>query len=231
MARGIGLDPRIGPGYLKAGVGFGGSCLPKDTRALLWLASRVGLRLPVLEGALEVNRRQRRELVEKLESVLGGLEDRVVGVLGLAFKPHTDDVRESPALEVISCLVARGARVRAYDPKAMENARMWLAGLAAGVREKVSLCASVTEVAEGADALLLLTEWPEFATLDWEDIRRRVSRPYLFDGRNFLEPGEMRRLGFFYRGVGRGIPDVPDDVSSEAELPAAGTGAGEGGRR
>ena len=216
VARGIGLDPRIGQGYLKAGIGYGGSCLPKDTRALLHLARRVGYRMPVVEGAVEVNRRQREEVLKRLRMLLGGLEDKVVGILGLAFKPHTDDVRESPALDIAWRLAASGAWVRAYDPKAREKAWEALAARSSGglsetsnaeeegIRGRITLCRAAEEVAEGAEALLLLTDWPEFAVLDWEGIRKRMRRPLLFDGRNLLDPGAMQELGFVYLGVGRG---------------------------
>ncbi len=219
VARGMGLDPRIGQAFLKAGLGYGGSCFPKDTQALVQMAKRVESRTPIVEAAIEVNCRQRAAVLERIKSALGGLEGKTVGLLGLAFKPHTDDAREAPALDLIRGIVLAGGLVQAYDPKAAENARLALAsgGDAPIDSARVVFCQRPDEAAAGADALLLATEWPEFATLAWDEVVGRMRQPYLFDGRNFLNPGEMRRLGFKYTGVGRGVPDVPDVPDVHAE--------------
>lgn len=221
VAHGIGLDRRIGSAFLKAGIGYGGSCFPKDTRALTHMAGRVDYRLPIVEAAMEVNRRQRNALIERLNIALGGMEGKVIGLLGLAFKPNTDDVREAPALDLIQLVTDRGGRVRAFDPKALENARRAYASRLDFPSDEggVMWCSTVEEVAEEADALILATEWPEFATLDWKELYRKMRRPYLFDGRNFLDPYEMRRIGFTYVGVGRGISDIPTDDGEASGLP------------
>lgn len=226
VSHGIGLDPRIGQGFLKAGIGYGGSCFPKDTRALVHMAHRADYRLPVMQAAMEVNRNQRTALVERLRSALGGLEGKVVGVLGLTFKPNTDDVREAPALDLVRLIAQKGGVVQAYDPKGIENAkRVWAAMEGASTGSPATCCARAEDVAEGADALILATEWPEFATLAWDEMCRVMRQPYLFDGRNFLDPEYMRRIGFKYTGVGRGVPDIPAEAGA---LPDAEVAATEG---
>ena len=205
VARGMGLDPRIGQAFLRAGIGYGGSCFPKDTRALLHTASEVGLRLPVLEAAVLVNDEQRLVLARNAEQILGGYQGKRVGVLGLAFKPNTDDVREAPALEIIRYVVERGGAVQASDPQATENAKRALREAGVDVDAgAVAFCSDPLSVADGADAVILATEWPEFAKLPWGDVRARMRQPYFFDGRNLLDPEEMQELGFVYHGIGRG---------------------------
>ncbi|MCQ8904063.1 MAG: UDP-glucose/GDP-mannose dehydrogenase family protein, partial [Methanothrix sp.] len=169
VARGMGLDPRIGTRFLQAGAGWGGSCFPKDTAALVALGQELGCEMPIVLAAREVNFRQRRRLVEKLQNALLGVRGRVIGVLGISFKPCTDDIREAPALEIIKLLIERGAHVRAHDPAAMENARNAL--------QEVEFFEDPYRMADGADALVLLTEWPEYRELDLSKIAKTMRTP------------------------------------------------------
>jgi len=195
VALGMGYDRRIGFEFLKAGPGFGGSCFPKDCRALLEIARRAGYEFYLLEGVLEVNQRQKERMVEKAERYLGSLEGKTVAAWGLAFKANTDDVRESPALEIIRMLLDKGARVKAYDPKAMDNARKVMSG-----PEYVD---SALEAARDADLLMILTDWEEFRVQDFSRVREVMRGRGIIDTRNCLDPASIRRLGFEYQGVGR----------------------------
>ena len=195
VAIGMGYDERIGFEFLKPGPGFGGSCFPKDCRALLTISRDHGYDFDLLDGVLEVNQEQHERIVTKVDRMAGGLKGKKVGVLGLAFKANTDDVRESPAVKVTRMLLKRGAQVTAFDPRAMDNARRELSG--AGFAE------SAYEVARGADILVLLTEWDEFKWLDYERVLELMARPLIVDARNCLDPGVLRKLGFTYEGIGR----------------------------
>lgn len=196
VIKGMGLDPRIGPTFLQAGLGFGGACLPKDSESLVHTAAALGYDFKLLKAVVEINRERTLVLMEKIRKVLGPLDGKLIGVLGLAFKPNTDDMREAKSVEVIHLLHETGAAIQAYDPVASENANPLLP---AGVR----YCASAYEAAEGADALVLVTEWNEFRFLNLERLRSVMRRPLIFDGRNFYEPERMRRLGFEYHSLGR----------------------------
>jgi UDPglucose 6-dehydrogenase len=196
VAKGMGYDKRIGHAFLDAGLGWGGSCFPKDVKALAHMAVLHGTHPQLLQAVMEINRNQRRRVVMRLRRVLGNLNDKVIGVLGLSFKPNTDDVREAPALEVIHLLENEGAVIRAYDPQAMEVVRPLI--------PRVELCSSPYEVADGADALILATEWNEFKQLDFARIQKLMRQPIILDGRNLWDPEQMRSLGFTYFGVGRG---------------------------
>ena len=196
VARGMGLDKRIGPAFLDAGLGWGGSCFPKDVKALVHMAVLHGTHPQLLQAVIEINRNQRRRAVYKLRRALGNLNDKVIGILGLSFKPNTDDIRDAPALEIIHLLKYEGASIRAYDPQAMENAASCL--------QDVTLCKDSYDVATGADALLLATEWNEFKQLDFERIRSLMRQPIILDGRNLWDPDRMQKLGFQYYGVGKG---------------------------
>jgi UDPglucose 6-dehydrogenase len=196
VARGMGLDNRIGPKFLNAGVGFGGSCFPKDVQALAHMAALSGCHPQLLRAVLEINRDARRSVVLKLRSALGQLEDTRIGIMGLAFKPNTDDLREAAAIEIIHLLQGEGAKVQAYDPASMEKA--------AGMLPGVTMCADAYEVARDADAVILLTEWNEFKQLDLGRLRSLMARPVFIDGRNVYEPGPMAAAGFQYLSVGRG---------------------------
>jgi UDPglucose 6-dehydrogenase len=195
VTRAMGLDPRIGPHFLRAGLGFGGFCFPKDIQAFIRLAERVGVDFRLLKEAEEINNRQIELFVEKVRRALWVIRDKRIALFGLAFKPHTDDVRFSPAIKLAQCLVAEGAQVHAYDPKAMDKARAVLPG--------VIYEADPYAAAREADALILATEWPEFTNLDWEKIQSEMARPLLMDGRNLFNPKEIRALGFEYESVGR----------------------------
>ncbi len=197
VARGIGLDGRIGPRFLSAGLGWGGSCFPKDTAALIAVASEYNYSLPIVQAAREVNTRQRLLIVEKLQSVLKVLRGRTIGVLGLAFKPNTDDVRESPAVELVRLLLERGAHIRAHDPVAVPGARQALATTG------VDFVENPYEAADGADALILATEWEEYRSMNLQELAGRMCTPVLVDARNVFKPEEARLAGLTYLGVGR----------------------------
>ncbi len=195
VALGMGYDKRIGPAFLTAGLGWGGSCFPKDVKALAHMAVLHGTHPQLLQAVMDINRNQRRRVVYMLRKALGSLDEKVIGVLGISFKPNTDDIREAPALEVIHLLQNEGATIKAFDPQAMENAMAAL--------PRISLCNNPYEVADGADALLLATEWNEFKQLDFERIKSLMRQPILMDGRNTWDPEQVRSLGFTYFGVGR----------------------------
>ena len=213
VARGMGLDRRIGPSFLRAGLGFGGSCFPKDTQALKQLAGNTGYHFQLLTAVIEVNELQKRRVIGKLEKHLGSLVGRTIALLGLSFKPHTDDMREASSLVLASRLQGEGAVVRAYDPVAGDAARELL--------PTVEFSASLEEAVEKADAAILVTEWPEFADADWASLRDGMAKPLVVDGRNLLDPEALREAGFVYEGIGR--PDrAPRSVSTEsAEEPLA----------
>lgn len=196
VARGMGLDKRIGGKFLHPGPGFGGSCFPKDTEALLAIGTSHDVDLKVIRSAVEVNERQTGLMLQKIRQMVGGeLRDRVVGMLGLSFKPNTSDVRESPALRVAAELMREGAHVKAYDPAGMEEAAAALEGL--------ELMQDEYAVAQDSDVLVLATEWNQFRQLDLERIRESLRKPVVVDLRNIYEPADMKRLGFEYVGVGR----------------------------
>jgi len=193
VAEGIGLDHRIGPAFLRAGIGFGGSCFPKDSLALKQLAANSGYNFQLLNAVIEVNELQKRRVIGKLERLLGSLRGKKVALLGLAFKPGTDDMREAPSLVLAGRLLAEGAHVSAWDPVA--DGAVHLDG--------VEIAGSALAALEGADAAVLVTEWPELREIDWEEAGRRMRGAVLVDGRNMLDPGELRALGFAYEGIGR----------------------------
>jgi len=195
VAKGMGLDDRIGPKFLQAGIGFGGSCFPKDVTALKQLAGNSGYHFQLLNSVIEVNELQKRRVMAKLEKHLGSLVGKEIGLLGLAFKPNTDDMREASSLVLSARLQAAGARVRAYDPVAEDEARKLIQG--------VEFKDSAMAVGEGADALVLVTEWPEFADLDLAELASAMRGDLLIDGRNFLDADKVREAGLAYEGIGR----------------------------
>ncbi len=199
VATGMGYDKRIGHAFLDAGVGYGGSCFPKDVKALAYMADTKGRHPQLLHAVMEINQHQRRALVRKLEAALDDLRGKTIGLLGLAFKPNTDDMRESPAVHVAHMLQAAGAQVRAYDPVAMKGAERLI--------PNVELAEDPYTLAEGCDALAVITDWNEFKHLDLARVRDLMKRPVLVDGRNIYEPEMMKALGFYYRGVGRGYQE------------------------
>lgn len=196
VRRGIGTDSRIGSSFLFPGIGYGGSCFPKDVKALLKIGDEAGLPLRVVAAVDGTNDEQRRSLVPRIEQHLGTLKDQVVAIWGLAFKPRTDDMREAPAIAVIEGLLAGGAAVRAYDPKAMPSARRVLG-------DRVHFCNRSYEAVEGADALVVATEWNEFREPDFKRIKSLMRHAAVFDGRNIYNPQTLRELGFHYEGIGR----------------------------
>jgi UDPglucose 6-dehydrogenase len=215
VAAGMSYDKRIGGAFLDAGLGFGGSCFPKDVKALAHMADYSGCHPQLLRAVLDINYDQRNRTVAKLREALGTLSGKRVGLLGLAFKPNTDDMREAPSLDLVHHLQEEGASVRAYDPQAVENARKLLQGL--------EYCADVYEVAKGCDALVLVTEWREFRALDMVRIKNLMRdgtevKPLFLDGRNLYEPDTMRRFGFQYLGSGRGYQPQPFGGDVDEEL-------------
>ena len=196
VAHGMGTDRRIAPSFLGAGVGWGGSCFPKDIKALIHMAELYGERPEILRAASHVNYDQRKRLIQKLRHILGGFRGKTIGLWGLAFKPNTDDMRDAPSISIVNMLQREGATVKAYDPQAQLNAQKIMDGLI--------LCEHPYQVAEGADALILVTEWNEFKQLDMSLVHSLMRRPVLIDGRNTYDPKRMSEIGFTYRGVGRG---------------------------
>jgi UDPglucose 6-dehydrogenase len=211
VAEGVGLDHRLGPYFLKAGVGYGGSCFPKDTSALKQLASNSGYHFQLLSAVIEVNELQKRRVIKKLEKHLGRLRGKTVALLGLAFKPNTDDMREAPSVVLASRLLAEGAQVRAYDPVADPG----------GVVTGITTCESVVSAVEGVDAAVIVTEWDEFRSLLEPRIRAAMARPLIIDGRNLLDPEAARAAGFTYEGIGRAASPfaaLPETAERDPEL-------------
>jgi UDPglucose 6-dehydrogenase len=195
VAVGMGLDPRIGPNFLNAGIGYGGSCFPKDVSALKQLAGNSGYHFQLLTSVIEVNELQKRRVVSKLKKYLGSLVGKNIALLGLAFKPNTDDMREASSVVLASRLQGEGARVRAYDPVAEDRARELITG--------AEMCDTPFDALDGADAAVIVTEWPEFLELDLQEVKRRMARPVIVDGRNLLDAEQVRSAGFVYEGIGR----------------------------
>jgi UDPglucose 6-dehydrogenase len=191
----MGLDQRIGSKFLHAGPGYGGSCFPKDTRGLAKIAQSEGYQFRIVEAVIAVNDRQKERMVEKIASGVGNLRGKKIGVLGLAFKPNTDDMRDAPSLKIIPGLQRGGAKIRAYDPKAIETAKLLFKNIEYGE--------DAYDVAKGADALVIITEWNQFRNLDLSRIKKLMKTPIFIDLRNIYEPARMRELGFRYFGVGR----------------------------
>ncbi len=197
VAEGMGFDQRIGPHFLQAGIGYGGSCFPKDVKALKYMAQTHGMHPQLLSAVMDINDYMRKHVILKLEDLLGNLEGKIVGMMGLAFKENTDDMREAPSLTVIEHLLDAKANVRAYDPVAMEHASMML--------PDVDMCNNAYDMAKGADALVLTTPWNEFQQLDMKRIAASMTHPIFIDGKNIYGPQRMKSYGFEYRAVGRGF--------------------------
>lgn len=195
VARGMGMDNRIGRKFLHPGPGYGGSCFPKDTRALTTVADQFGVETRIVDAVIDANDKQRQAMIPKIEKLVGGLSGKKIGVLGLSFKPETDDMRESPAIDIINELIAKGATVRAYDPVAMDEAKHSLPAIDYAADEYGAI--------DGADALVIITEWNQFRALDMEKVKQLLASPKIADLRNIYEPDDMRALGFEYVGVGR----------------------------
>ncbi len=195
VARGMGMDNRIGRKFLHPGPGYGGSCFPKDTRALTTVADQFGVETRIVDAVIEANERQRDAMIPKIETLVGDLAGKRVGMLGLSFKPETDDMRESPAIDIIKSIVAKGGTVRAFDPVAMEESKHFVTGIEYATDEYDAI--------DGADVMVIVTEWNQFRALDMERVKRLLKAPKIADLRNVYEPGDMRELGFEYVGVGR----------------------------
>jgi len=196
VAEGMGLDPRIGPAFLKAGAGFGGFCLPKDIEAFIRIAEKLGVDFQLLKEVARINEQQRALVLKKIEDQLWNLRQKTVAIWGLSFKPETDDMRLAPSIDVVRQLVAAGASIRVYDPQALREARRCLNG--------ARFCRSAYDAAKGSDCVVLMTEWPQFQRVDWRRVKRLMAHPIIVDGRNFFDPAVLRRHGFEYVGVGRG---------------------------
>jgi UDPglucose 6-dehydrogenase len=195
VANGMGMDARIGRRFLDAGIGFGGSCFPKDLSAFIKISEQLGYDFRLLKEVQRINAEQMDRFIKKITDTLWVLKDKTIGVLGLAFKQNTDDVRMSPAIDLCQHLQREGAKLRVYDPQAMEKAK--------AVLKDVTYVNEMNDVAAGCDALVIATEWPEFKKLDLERVRRELTHPILFDGRNLFDPQEMERQGFIYKSIGR----------------------------
>ena len=195
VAQGIGLDERIGRRFLNAGIGFGGSCFPKDLSAFIKIAEQIGYDFRLLKEVQRINAEQMDRFIKKITDTLWVLKDKKIGVLGLAFKQNTDDVRSSPAIDLCHRLQKEGAILRVHDPKAMDKAKPLL--------KNATYVEDMNDVADGCDALVVATEWDEFKQLDLERARKGLTHPIMFDGRNLFDPAEMERLGWIYKSVGR----------------------------
>ncbi len=195
VIKGMGYDKRIGFQFLQAGLGYGGSCFPKDTEALVCTAGKYGVDFKLLEGVIKINTNRVPHFVGRMKEVLGDIQGKVIALLGLAFKPDTDDMREAKSIELIELLLQQGAEIKAYDPAAMNNSRKIL--------PQITYCSSAYEAADKTDALVVVTEWREFKLLNLERIKETMKSPVIFDGRNIYDPTVMYRQGFSYHGVGR----------------------------
>jgi len=195
VALGMGLDKRIGKDFLKAGIGYGGSCFPKDVDAFIWISEKLGYDFSLLKEVKKINERQRELFIKKIEDTLWTLKDKTIGILGLSFKPNTDDIREAPSIYIIKSLKEKGAKIKAYDPKAMVKMKQ--------VFPDITYCDNPYEVAKNSDCLVILTEWPEFRKLDLKKIKNLLNQPIIIDGRNIFEPQKMIKLGFVYKCIGR----------------------------
>lgn len=201
----MGLDPRIGSAFLRPGLGFGGFCLPKDIQAFIRLGEKAGVDVSLLRDAETINKRRIDHFLARAAHCLWTLKNKRIGILGLAFKPNTDDIRFAPAIELIGRLLAEHAEVRVYDPEAMEKTK--------GLLPSIHYCADAYEVAEASEALMILTEWDSFKQLDWRRISKVMLRPLVLDGRNLLDADEMRNLGFEYHGIGMPMVEAPESKS------------------
>ena len=197
VAAGMGYDKRIGPMFLDAGLGWGGSCFPKDVLALAYMAEEKGLNPRILNSVMDINYERRKEAVAHIEAMTEGVNGKTIGLLGLAFKPNTDDMRDAASVDIAQELTAAGAKVRAFDPVAMD--------VAGALLPAVEMCPDPYTMSQGCDALMVITEWNEFKQLDLEKIKGLLNSPVIFDGRNIYEPSVMSAMGFKYRGMGRGF--------------------------
>jgi UDPglucose 6-dehydrogenase len=195
VAQGMGLDKRIGPQFLNAGIGYGGSCFPKDVDAFITISEKLGCNFDLLKAVRAINQQQKDLFLKKIKDVLWIVKDKTIGILGLSFKPNTDDIRNAPAIDIIRALQSEGAKIKVYDPSAMKKAKE--------VLDSVRFCKDSYDVSKDSDCLLVLTEWDEFKELDFSKIKKLLKRPFIIDGRNIYEPQRLKKLGFNYVGMGR----------------------------
>jgi UDPglucose 6-dehydrogenase len=193
----MGYDARIGRHFLDAGLGWGGSCFPKDVKALAYMDKENRLTPRILDAVTDVNYSRRSEAVQRLDNMVGGLKGKTVGLFGLAFKPNTDDMREAPSIDIVDRLTKAGARIRAYDPVAMDVARPLLPA--------VEMFKDPYEMATGCDGIMIVTEWNEFKQLDLDQLKPLLNKPVVFDGRNIYDPVVMKEKGFIYQSIGRSV--------------------------
>jgi UDPglucose 6-dehydrogenase len=191
----MGLDKRIGRSFLNAGVGYGGSCFPKDLDAFIHISDKIGYDFRLLKAVKGINEEQKKFILKKLKSVLWIIKDKTIGVLGLSFKPDTDDIRNAPSMDLINVLQSEGAKIKVYDPQAIPKAKAVLSG--------VKFCGDSYEACKGADCLLVITEWNEFKELDFSKVKKLLKRPLVVDGRNMYDAQGLEKLGFTYVGIGR----------------------------
>jgi len=196
VSKGMGLDSRIGNKFLRAGIGYGGSCFPKDTNGLLWIAREAGYDFKIVKSVIEVNEKQYKMVIDKLRKHLGKLNGKTIGVLGLAFKENTDDIRESVSIKIIKELLNEGVELKAHDPQAINNARK--------VFGNVAYFEDPYKMVKGIDAIIIATEWPEYKELDWGRVKDLMKGTLIVEGRNLLDPEEMKKYGFTYKSIGRG---------------------------
>lgn len=196
VAEGMGLDKRIGRRFLNAGLGYGGSCFPKDLDAFINISEKIGYNFKLLKAVKEINAEQKANILKKIKDALWIIKGKTIGILGLSFKPYTDDIRNAPSLDIIRALQSEGANIKAYDPRSIKRAQ--------AVLKKVKFCGDSYEACRGADCLLIVTEWDEFKELDFSRVKKLLKRPLIIDGRNIYEPKKMEKLGFVYFGLGRG---------------------------
>ncbi|MBF0494628.1 MAG: UDP-glucose/GDP-mannose dehydrogenase family protein [Candidatus Omnitrophica bacterium] len=196
VAEGIGLDSRINTHFLKAGVGFGGSCFPKDIKAFIYIAEKLGYPFGLLKEVDKINELQKKNVVKKLKDLIWNLKGKVIGVWGIAFKPDTDDIRSAPAIDIIKMLLEEGVKIKAFDPVAMDRAKSELG-------DKITYCKDIYEAAASSDCVIVMTEWNEFKEIDWKKVKESMHQPVIFDGRNIYNPAKLKELGFKYCGIGR----------------------------
>ena len=198
VAKGIGLDKRIGRGFLNAGIGFGGSCFPKDLSAFIHIAEKLGYRFDLLWEVKKINEEQKNIVIEKIRKAIWNIPGKTIGILGLSFKPNTDDIRCAPAIDIINRLIIQGAKIKVYDPKAMEKSKEVL-------KKRVTYCKDMYHVAKGSDCVVVLTDWNEFKEMDFKKLKKLLKQPVVIDGRNIYNPSEMKKMGFTYTAVGRRV--------------------------
>lgn len=203
VARGMGLDKRIGCNFLNAGVGFGGSCFPKDLSAFIHIAEKLGYKFDILREVKKINEEQKSIMIKKISKLVWNIQGKTIAILGISFKPNTDDIRSAPSIDVIKRLIAQGAKINAYDPEAMEGAKQEFSSKTE--KKSITYCKNAYDAAKGSDCLVILTDWNEFKELDFKKIKGLLKHPFIVDGRNIYDPKKMKMMGFIYEAMGRRI--------------------------